>query len=128
MRRMLLLTAAVFTVLVAAPTALADTYPGGAEGCVATASGTKTCELKKATRDGGYAANGSWKVTIVRAGVTVVLTDKDSKSGVCSTAIKKGDAVKAESTSGWIAIGNPFPNGTPSVGGGKAGDYKACHK
>jgi hypothetical protein len=126
--RKLLATAALAVTLAGSTTALAATYPGGAEGCTAAQKGEK-CTYT-ATRNGGYVANGAFKVTIVRKGVTVMLTDKTHKS-TCTNAILAKDKVTIVSTGGQIAAGNPFPSATdagPSLTGGKPGDYGSCKK
>lgn len=128
MRRSLILAAALGITALGAPAVQAAEYPGGAEGCVATTApgGTPTCKMTT-KRDGGYVADGQWKLAITRAGKTVTLTDKTHKGGVCATALKKGDKIVVTAVNGRIAAGNPFPAGTPSTGG-TPGDYKACKK
>lgn len=135
MRRTLIVAVlATGLLFAAAPISSADDLPAGAEGCTASANGggpqlvyAKTCGFT-AKRNGGWVSNGPFKVTIVRGGKTVVLTDATSKAN-CTTAFKVGDKVKVDATgsSGAIAAGNPFPAGTPSTGG-TPGDYKACKK
>ena len=90
-----------------APYSQAATYPGGTEGCTVAKAGEK-CTYD-ATRNGGYAGTSSgWKVTIVRAGKTIVYSDKGFK-GQCTTAVLAKDKVTVESTGGQMAAGNPFP-------------------
>ena len=124
-----------------APLTQADSIPGGAEGCGASAQPVpvvakgqqiaypKTCSFV-AKRDGGYAGNGTFKITIVRPAkpkpLTIVLTDKNAAT-YCTSAIKAKDKVTVEVTSGSMAAGNPFPTGTPSTNSAGA-DHKACLK
>jgi hypothetical protein len=112
-----------------APSAFADTTPGGGEGCIANSGGgappgnvvyKSDCSYT-ATRNGGYVSGGSdWSVTITRqTGVdpitgapiftTISYSSAAASKGSCTTAIIPKDVVAAHAgANSSAAVGNPI--------------------
>lgn len=124
----LLLGGIVGVLVFTAPAAASDPIiiaPTGQEGCVSQQGDTCTYT---STRDGGYAANGEWTLTIevpangdprdtnLDGVLRYVFTPANAPEQGCGM-FAAGSTVTTSATSGGIAAGNPIPGATDPVVG-----------
>jgi len=98
----------------------ADVLPGGGEGCIVSNPSPNTGALHlstctyKATRQGGYAAHGTWSVKVKRGLITTTYSSPTKPS--CQTGvILPGDTITATAGANSVAAaGNPYPSAADS--------------